>query len=200
MMSSLSSRNFGNAQMSRANGIVLLGWSEGAAIAGLVASRSLSIAGLVLLAPPSWNGRRIMDYQNSWQAVNDSSLHSLALEKRFDRLREREAERLREGAWFRSFLAYEPLPPFRAVKAPVLALHGTDDHSVTIEQSRELMAVLRASGNTDATLIELPGVTHYFTEPGKLDDIPPFRKDVLGLVKGWIGKRLPSPVGACKVR
>jgi acetyl esterase/lipase len=45
--------------------------------------------------------------------------------------------------------------------APVLMIHGVDDHTVPIQQSRAYLALLKAKG-VPAELIELPGVDHRF--------------------------------------
>ncbi len=44
---------------------------------------------------------------------------------------------------------------------PVLMIHGVNDHTVPIEQSRAYLAALRAKG-VKAQLVELPGVDHSF--------------------------------------
>jgi pimeloyl-ACP methyl ester carboxylesterase len=181
------------------NRIVLWGWSEGAAISGLVAAQDPQVAGLVLLAPAAWNGRKIMDYQNRWRAMHDSSLLRSSPDQREARYRDLESERMQE-LWFRHFLTFEPLPPFRRVRAPVFMLHGTEDHSVAVEQSRELLAVLRSNGNRDARLVELAGMDHYFTEPSVSSDPPPFSSQVLGLATQWITARIQPPAISCRVR
>jgi acetyl esterase/lipase len=45
--------------------------------------------------------------------------------------------------------------------APVLMIHGVDDHTVPIQQSRTYLAALKAKG-VGAELLELPGVDHSF--------------------------------------
>jgi acetyl esterase/lipase len=44
---------------------------------------------------------------------------------------------------------------------PVLMIHGVNDHTVPIQQSRDFLAALRAKG-VQAELLELPGVDHSF--------------------------------------
>jgi acetyl esterase/lipase len=44
---------------------------------------------------------------------------------------------------------------------PVLMIHGVNDHTVPIRQSRDFLAALRAKG-VPAELLELPGVDHSF--------------------------------------
>lgn len=47
---------------------------------------------------------------------------------------------------------------------PVLLIHGVNDHTVPIQQSRDFLAALQAKG-VKAELIELPGVDHSFVGP-----------------------------------
>jgi acetyl esterase/lipase len=44
---------------------------------------------------------------------------------------------------------------------PTLLVHGTDDHTVPIQQSRDFLALLRSKG-VAAELIEIPGADHSF--------------------------------------
>lgn len=65
--------------------------------------------------------------------------------------------------WFRYFLSYDPRPTLRAVKVPVLALNGTLD--LQVPHAENLSAIgdaLRAGGNRDVTLLELPRLNHLF--------------------------------------
>jgi acetyl esterase/lipase len=54
-----------------------------------------------------------------------------------------------------------PITYVDAKDPPMLLIHGMNDHTVPIEQSREFLAALRAKG-LRADLIELPGVEHSF--------------------------------------
>jgi len=44
---------------------------------------------------------------------------------------------------------------------PALLIHGSDDHTVPIQQSRDFLALLRSKG-VAAELVEIPGVDHSF--------------------------------------
>jgi len=45
-------------------------------------------------------------------------------------------------------------------KLPVWVVHGSNDESVPVDQSRKLVAALKAAGDTDVNYIELQGVGH----------------------------------------
>lgn len=63
--------------------------------------------------------------------------------------------------WFRYFLSYDPRPALAKVKCPVLAVIGERDLQVPPAQNMpELEKALKAAGNTDYTLRELPELNH----------------------------------------
>jgi len=63
--------------------------------------------------------------------------------------------------WFRYFFQYDPAPNLRMIKVPVLAINGSLDIQVP---SKENLPAIRAAlkGNKDATIVELPGLNHFF--------------------------------------
>ncbi len=65
--------------------------------------------------------------------------------------------------WFKYFLAYDPAPALRQVKCPVLALDGSKDLQVPPEQNlAAIRAALKAGGNTNFEVKELPNLNHLF--------------------------------------
>jgi uncharacterized protein len=68
----------------------------------------------------------------------------------------------------RSMLAYDPAGALRKLKAPVLALNGSKDVQVPPAQNLPaISAALRAGGNKDFTVKELPGLNHLFQKCGQ---------------------------------
>jgi acetyl esterase/lipase len=57
--------------------------------------------------------------------------------------------------------AASPTTYIDAKDPPMLLIHGVNDHTVPIQQSRDFLAALRAKG-VPAQLIEIPGVEHSF--------------------------------------
>jgi pimeloyl-ACP methyl ester carboxylesterase len=176
--------------------VVLLGHSEGGAIAGIVAADDPRIAGVLLLAAPAWTGRRIMAYQFRLAAERESRTVSYTSADLIEAYLVRDARtRLTTEAWYPHFLAYDPLPPMRRIRAPVLILQGERDEAVLYEQSFELAEAIRAGGNPDVTLRLLPDVGHAFVArgvQGTRADPPPIGEEVLRLIEGWIAARLPG--------
>jgi uncharacterized protein len=67
------------------------------------------------------------------------------------------------SAWFRYFLSYDPRPALTRVKCPVLALIGEKDMQVPPKLNiPELEKALRAGGNKDFMVRELPHLNHLF--------------------------------------
>jgi hypothetical protein len=97
--------------------------------------------------------------------------------------------------WFRFFLMYDPRPALEKVKCPVLALIGEKDIQVPPKQNvPELEKALRAGGNKDFTVRELPHLNHLFQtcksgsvmEYGKIDET--FAPSALALIAQWINE------------
>ena len=65
--------------------------------------------------------------------------------------------------WMHTFLAYDPLPALRKVTCPVLALDGSKDLQVPPKEDLSAIeSALKAGGNTDYTIQELPNLNHLF--------------------------------------
>ena len=65
--------------------------------------------------------------------------------------------------WFRSFLTLDPRVALAKVKCPVLAINGEKDVQVPPKENLpEIEKALKAGGNKDVTVKELPGLNHLF--------------------------------------
>lgn len=98
--------------------------------------------------------------------------------------------------WMRYFIKYDTRPALRQVRVPVLALGGSLDVQVpAAEDLPGIEAALKAGGNRDYRVVELPGLNHLFqtaktglpTEYASIDETvsPP----VLELIASWINQR-----------
>jgi uncharacterized protein len=97
--------------------------------------------------------------------------------------------------WFRHFLTYDPAPALKKVKCPVLAINGEKDLQVDPKQNLpSIEAALKAGGNTDFTLKELPGLNHLFQacKTGALSEYSQieetFSEAALAVVGDWLAK------------
>jgi pimeloyl-ACP methyl ester carboxylesterase len=170
--------------------IGLIGHSEGASIAPMVAVADPRIAFIVLMAAPGVPGPEAMAAQRQAIAkVRGADPETIAgneaLMRRFDAAMaqapdlasaQAQAAKIAEEApspqaraqlrafaspWYRWFMRHDPAPVLRQVKAPVLALDGANDLQVPPDPN--LIAVRAAlSGNPKAEVVELPGLNHLF--------------------------------------
>lgn len=98
--------------------------------------------------------------------------------------------------WFRHFLDHDPRPALSKVTCPVLALNGARDLQVDAGANLQaIAAALKAGGNQDFTIRELPNLNHLFqtsktgavSEYGVIEEtIAPV---VLEAIADWILKR-----------
>ena len=102
--------------------------------------------------------------------------------------------------WFRYFLRFDPANTLRQVRAPVLALGGERDFQVPARDNLPAIeAALRAGGNADYTVRELPELNHLFqtsrtgaaSEYAEIEET--FDPDALALVGDWVFTRVGQP-------
>ena len=100
------------------------------------------------------------------------------------------------NAWFRFFVTYDPRPALRKVSVPVLVLNGGLDAQVDPAQNLpEIEKALKAGGNSDVTVKELPKLNHLFqtAETGAFSEYATIEETMspvmLRIVSEWILKR-----------
>jgi pimeloyl-ACP methyl ester carboxylesterase len=103
-----------------------------------------------------------------------------------------------ESPWMRWFLTYDPAPVLRRTQIPVLALNGSLDLQVLASLNVPVMqAAFEEAGNTQASVVELPGLNHLFQHavtgsPSEYGLIPEtLAPEVLEQIGEWIGS-LPA--------
>ena len=181
-----------------ASRIGLVGHSEGAQIAPIVAADDSALRAIVMVAGPSRVGRRISDAQVAY-VMDEAKLTGAA---RDSALRVNDAARdtmMTQNAWIRFWMSYDPLPVARRVKAPVLILQGATDRQVTADQAEELAAAVRSGGNRDVTVRVFPNMNHLLVEDphggyAGYATLPSLevRKDFLGVLADWLAAKLTS--------
>lgn len=179
--------------------IFLLGHSEGAMIAPMVAADDQRLAGIVLLAGPSWTGRRTLDYQIRYAVEQDSAIapaaRAGAITTRLAALDSLTAQQ----PWLRYFTDHDPLAVAARVRVPALLVQGATDRQVPAEQAEELAAALRKSGGTDVTVRVFPDRNHLLLpdrdgNPARYGGLTQRQlgADVLGPIVDWIVKRVAA--------
>jgi len=177
----------------------LMGHSEGAIIAPIVALKEPNIRALVLLAGVARPAREVLVSQLNnninhnarfSQAQKDSAI--AAIPQTIDRM-------MAADPWMAYFVVHDPAADARQLRKPaVLMLTGSNDQQADAKQIPDWMAAFIAAGNTDVTGVVLPGMNHLFVVdpdgfPGNYAKLPPpIQVDprVIGLVTDWLVQRL----------
>ena len=161
--------------------VALVGHSEGALTAAVIAAEDRRVAAVALLAGAS----RPID-----SVLVEQTLYTLGLNAPVDPSDEAKMPAVVRGlaemfaaarsdpkpagaaadklSWFRDHLAIDPLEVVRRVRVPVLILNGERDANVLPYHAIELARALAGAGNRRAQVRVFPNLTHLFT-PSTLD-------------------------------
>ncbi|HJQ65893.1 MAG TPA: alpha/beta fold hydrolase [Gemmatimonadales bacterium] len=142
--------------------IALVGHSEGGVIAPIVAAEDPALAGIVLLAGPSKNGRAILDDQFRRPILIAPGLSDSTRQAELAKVPQTVERFSQTNAWSRWFADYDPLPVLRRLRVPVLILQGALDRQVSAGQADTLAATLRDAGNRDVTEKVYADLNHLF--------------------------------------
>lgn len=173
--------------------IGLIGHSEGAAIAPMVAAQSPDVAFIVLMAGSAVPGDVLLPQQIYRGALADgespqAAAHEADEEAAYLRILEQQPDPARALAamqalaatpaekqelqdqtrmlfshWFRFFVSYDPYPTLKKVACPVLALSGSKDFQVPADLNLPFIRTAVAS-NPRSRVVEVPGVNHLFQD------------------------------------
>jgi hypothetical protein len=175
----------------------LVGHSEGAIIAPMVASGSSRLRGVVLIAGTASRGRDILTAQRRYLFSRDTSLSAARRDSLLAAAAREADSAYAVPGWLRFFADYEPLPTVRNVRVPVLILQGETDRQVPADEAHKLADALRAAGNRRVTLRTFPAMNHLLVDdlsgnPMGYTKLPSYtvRKDLLGVLADWLAKTL----------
>jgi dipeptidyl aminopeptidase/acylaminoacyl peptidase len=115
--------------------IRLLGLSEGASIAHIIASKDTSIEAIILLSAPGSKGKEILNYQIS---------NGILDQKKFQKL-------LKKDINLRYLYDFDPMVSARLVKQPTLIINGELDKNVPPEDALKLKNEMNKNGNINVT-------------------------------------------------
>jgi len=176
----------------------LVGHSEGAMIAPMIAAADTLLAGIVLIAGPAQTGREIITFQQRWAVEHAADIPPAAR----DSVLAEAARQLEHAAatqpWVRFFLDHDPLAVAQRVRrTPVLILHGATDRQVTAEQAETLAAAFRTAGNPDVMVRVFEDINHLMIRDPSGDpagytqlDSAAVEREVLSVLADWIAARL----------
>jgi len=154
--------------------LALVGISEGASIAVMIAAKDHDLGGVVSMAGnagPGWQtwafqtrylislGQEMSPAQKArWQAGEDPEA---ILAERVAEARAHVAAG-EANAWWTYFFDHDPLTDAARVASPVLFLHGDRDSNVPAASAEALAAAARDNGNADVTVTIFEGYNHLF--------------------------------------
>lgn len=135
--------------------LYFLGHSEGGEIVLGIALAGAPLRGVIMLAPLPMNYTAMIERQLARNHVSGAMLTSL-----------RDAE---HGPYLASFNDVDPLAEVRAVRLPMLLVHGSEDQHVTDDDLHAFLAAAKAAHPTTFTDVELIGDTHLFARLSPAD-------------------------------
>ena len=176
----------------------VLGHSEGAIIAPMVAEKEATLRAIVLLAGIAQPGRTALHFQIKNGYERDAKLTPEKRAELISAIPSRIDGMAAADPWMKFFLTHDPAATMRRVKTPVLILTGSRDQQAVPEEVALMEAAFKEGGNKDVTARVLPDVNHLFVQD--TDGFPPnysklpapvmVRADVLELIADWLARRL----------
>jgi len=170
--------------------IMLVGYSEGALIAPMIAAKDPSIAAVITLAGSGVPGMEVAKYQVEQPILRDPAIPESDRAKEFTK---QLAEALKDLSPHEStFMKTDPMEYDAQVRCPVLIIQGGADATVPVRSAERIAFAMRTGGNSDVTLRIFPGVSHsLLPDPGGLPSgwgaLPAFltAPDLLDEVTRW---------------
>ena len=182
----------------RADRLGVLGHSEGAVIAPLVAEKEPGLRAIVLLAGVAQPARSALHSQLKNNYEHDTTLTPEKRDALIAEIPKKIDAMMAADPWMKFFLTYDPAATMHRVKTPVLILTGSRDQQAAPEQVVLMEAAFKKGGNKDVTARVLPDLNHLFVQdtdgfPGNYAKLPPplmMRTDAVEMIVGWLVQRL----------
>ncbi len=182
----------------RADRLAVLGHSEGAIIAPMVADKEPTLRAIVLLAGIAQPGRTALHFQLKNIIEHDTKLTPSERDARIADIPKRIDAMMAADPWMKFFLTYDPASTMRRVKTPVLILTGSRDQQAVPAEVALQETAFKEGGNKDVTARVVPDVNHLFVQdtdgfPINYAKLPPpimMRADVLETIGDWLAQRL----------
>ena len=182
----------------RADRLGVLGHSEGAVIAPMVAEKEPTLRVIVLLAGVAQPARSALHFQLKNLYEHDTKLTPEKRDQLIAEIPKKIDGMMAADPWMNFFLTYDPAATMRRVKTPVLILTGSHDQQAAPEQVALIEAAFKEAGNKDVTARVVKDVNHLFVQdtdgfPGNYTKLPApvmMRDDVLVMIGDWLAQRL----------
>ena len=182
----------------RSDRLGVLGHSEGAIIAPMVAEKEPKLRAIVLLAGIAQPGRTALHFQIKNGYERDAKLTPEKRAELIAAIPARIDAMAAADPWMKFFLTHDPAATMRRVKTPVLILTGARDQQAVPAEVALIEKAFKEGGNKDVTARVLPDLNHLFVQD--TDGFPPnyaklpapvvVRDDVLKIIADWLERRL----------
>jgi uncharacterized protein len=182
--------------------VALVGHSEGAGTALLLAAEDPRVAGVALLAGASEPVDRVLVEQSLFQSASAGPIDP-ADRTKFSTVAQQLAKLFEQAraepkpaagaedklAWFREHIEFDPLAAARKVRVPALVVNGANDALVLPHHAIKIARAMAEAGNRRVTLRILPGLTHLFTQASgdKAGEVSP---ELLNTLRDWMKKEM----------
>ena len=183
----------------RADRLGVLGHSEGAVIAPMVADREPTLHAIILLAGVAEPARSALYFQMKNMIEHDAKATPEKRAQSIAAIPDNIEAQMAKDPWLKFFLTYDPASTMRRLKTPaVLILTGEHDQQAQPQQVPLMAAAFREAVNTDVTARVLPGINHIFVEdpdgfPANYAKLPkPIRmqQQALDTISNWLVQRM----------
>jgi dienelactone hydrolase len=182
----------------RADRLGVLGHSEGAIIAPMVADKEPTLRAIVLLAGIAEPGRSALYFQMKNGVEHNTKLTPAERDTQIAAINSKIDAMAAADPWMKFFFTYNPAETMRRVKTPVLILTGSRDQQAVPEQNPKIAAAFKEGGNKDVTARILPDLNHLFVHdtdgfPANYAKLPApimMDADVLQTITGWLVQHL----------
>jgi len=156
--------------------IGLLGLSEGASIAHMIASQDTSIKVIILLSGPGSKGKEILNHQISNGILDQKNLKKL----------------LKKDINLRYLYDFDPMVSARLIKQPTLIINGELDKNVPAEDALKLKEEMNKKGNHNVTTHILKQHDHLLLmeNPDGIITSTRITDETLKIIQDWIIKEL----------
>ncbi|MEZ5285925.1 MAG: alpha/beta fold hydrolase [Vicinamibacterales bacterium] len=196
--------------------IAVVGHSEGAAVAMMLASREKRVKAVVLIAGPGTSGSELVLEQQRhaldvMKASDEDRAAKIALQQKihaailddgsWDGVPD-PVRRTADTPWFHSLLAFDPARVMKDVDQPVLIVQGELDTQVPPHHADTLLALAAARRRkVDEEILKVPGVNHLLV-PATTGEVSEYAtlgaREVAPAIPAGIGAWLARTLGPGK--
>lgn len=182
----------------RADRLGVIGHSEGAVIAPMVAEKEATLRAIVLLAGVAEPARSALQFQMKNGYEHDTKLTPEMREAAIASIPAKIDAMVAADPWMKFFLTYDPAATMVRVKNPVLILTGSRDQQAVPTQVALMAAAFEKGGNKDVTALVLPDLNHLLVHdtdgfPQNYVKLPPpvmMDNGAVEMIATWLSQRL----------